>query len=129
MDLFCCVTKGVHRTLYAPQSNTVVSIKKWKEQIRNQYFSLIIYALFLQRKMDVHSEYSLGEEEELSCTLLPLLSPCDSPLHLLARSGDSVEIQHYLQSCDPQGSMVHDLKNFKVDIRTLIPVNLKHAIV
>ncbi len=71
------------------------------------------------------SEYSLGEEEELPCTLLPLLSPCDSPLHLLARSGDSAEIHHFLQSCDPQGSMVHDVRKFKCDIRMRIPVNLK----
>ncbi len=76
--------------------------------------------------MDVHSEYSLGEEEELPCTL-PMVSPCDSPLHLLARSGDSAEIHHFLQSCDPQGSMVHDLR--KDDIRTPIPVNLMQAIV
>ncbi len=81
--------------------------------------------------MDVHSEYSLGEEEELPCTLLPLLSPCDSPLHLLARSGDSAELHHFLQSCDPQGSMVHDLKNLNDDMRmrTRIPVNLMPAIV
>jgi hypothetical protein len=100
-------------------SNTVVSIQKWKVQIRrNQYFSLILSVfLSFQKKMDVLSECRLGEEEEeLPCTLLPLLSPCDSPLHLLARSGDSAELHHFLQSCDPQGSMVHDVKKFKGDI-------------
>ena len=88
--------------------NNVKNVDCLSLDVKNKLLCSIytIYTVpLIKVKMERDSLYILEEEveveeEEEGFPAFPAC--CSSPLYLLARSGDSIQICQYLQACDPQ---------------------------